>query len=47
VDGELNTGEVLLHLLFKIQRFADHVEGIGNAAGAGDSDGAEIPYPAI
>ena len=41
-DGGLNTGEALLHLLFEVQRLADHIEGIGDASGAGDDDGAKI-----
>ncbi len=35
-----------MHLLFKIQRLADHIEGIGDASGAGDDDGAKIQQPA-
>ena len=42
----LNSGEALLDLLFEVERFANHVEGIGDASGAGDDDGAEIQYSA-
>ena len=41
-----NSGEALLDLFFEVEGFADHIEGIGDAAGAGDDDGAEVQYPA-